>query len=268
MTEFESILIDRIEIGQEQSRVRKIEEDVDELAENINRIGLLQPVIVFPRDDSYVLVSGQRRLLAVKTLGWTEVPAKVIDEPDDPIKAKAISFSENYIRRDLTRPDAVDACMAFYHRYGSMKAASEELGLPYTKVREYVRYEGLPEELKQLVDENKVKVDEAVKARNVAELPDGSVDVEKATKIASEIHLLPTREQKKRVEEIAEEMPTASAEEIMEEVKKPAKIKRYTIVLGLPYAESLAKAAKDLDKTEEDTVELAVVDWLARGGYA
>ncbi|MCB7129590.1 MAG: ParB/RepB/Spo0J family partition protein [Candidatus Brocadiales bacterium] len=266
MPKFENILIDHIEIGPEQSRVRKIEEDVGELAESINVNGLLQPIIVFPRDDSYVLVSGQRRLLAFKKLGLPEIPAKVIDEPDDPIKAKAMSFSENYIRRPLTRPDAIDACMAFYHRYGSMKAASEELGLPYHKVREFVRYEGLPEELKQLVDEKKVKVDDAVRARNVAELADGSVDVEKATQIAMELRPL-SGEQKKQLEEKAEEMPAASTEELIEEVKKPAKIKKYTIVLGLPYAEGLAKAAKDIDKTEEDTAGVAVVDWLARGGY-
>lgn len=266
MTEFKSILIDRIEVGPEQSRVRKIEENVDELAESINVNGLLQPIIVFLRDENYVLVSGQRRLLAFKKLGLTEIAAKVIDEPDDPIKAKAISFSENYIRRQLVDRDIVDTCMAFYRRYGSMKAASEELGLPYYRIREYVRYDGLPEELKRLVDEKEVKVDDAVRARNVAELADGSVDVEKATQIAMELRPL-SREQKKQLEEKAEEMPAASTEELIEEVKKPAKIKRYTIVLGLPYAEGLAQAAKELDKTEEDTAEVAIVDWLSRGGY-
>lgn len=266
MTEFESILIDRIEIGTEQSRVRKIEEDVDELAENINRIGLLQPIIVFPRDDSYVLVSGQRRLLAVKTLGWTEVPAKVIDEPDEPIKAKAMSFSENYIRRDLTDLDIIDACTAFYLHYGTMKGAAQELGLPSRKMGRYVKYERLPSELKNLVKEDKVELKEALRATDVAELPDGSVDVEKAVKVASELHIL-TADQKKQLKKVAEEMPTASAEEVIEEAKKPPKIIRYRISLSLPYVEGLRKAATALEKTEEETAELAVVDWLAKGGY-
>ena len=65
--------IDEIDIGQ---RYRKDLGDLKVLAESIESVGLLHPVVVTPDQR---LIAGQRRLRACESLGWTEVPVTVID---------------------------------------------------------------------------------------------------------------------------------------------------------------------------------------------
>ena len=265
---FTSIRVELIEVGPEQTRTSKksLEEGIDDLAENIKRFGLLHPVTVFPEDGKYILVAGQRRLLAVKQLGWDEIPARILSTRPEAIEAKAISFSENFIRRDLTTPEKKNACIMFHRRYGSMMAASRALGIPYEEVREYVKYDRLDDELKQLVDDGTVKVDEASRAQDIAERPDGSIDVEAARRAALELKTF-DRDQKSHLKDITKERPILSVEEKLEEAKKPRKTKTYRIVMALKYVEGLQKAAIDMDKTEEEAAEAFVIEGLASGGY-
>jgi len=259
--------INLIDIGPEQSRVRNIDHGINELAQHIDRYGLLQPIVVFRRDDRFVLVCGQRRLLAYRTLGKETIPANVIDMPEDAIEAKAISFAENYLRIPLVERDIIDACMAFYHRYGSMREAARRLRLPYDEVREYVRREELPQELVELVDDSRVNLSDAVRAQRAAQSEEGEVDIEKAVHIALELPHL-TTDQRKELPRKAKEMPSATTEELMEEVKKPPRIVRYGLTLAILYAEGVQTAANGLKRSEEEVIELAVVDWLVRSGYA
>ena len=262
---YERIPVDLIEIGPEQTRLRKVEKNIDDLAENIKRFGLINPITVFPKGNKYQLIEGQRRLLAVRKLGWKEIPAKILSEIKDPIYAKAYSFSENFLRQDLIRRDAIDACTAFYKRYGSMKAVAEELGLPYNRVRKYVKYDRLSDEMKELVDDKKVALDHALKATDAATSPEGDVDVEKAVEIATEMRTL-TSEQTDKLVEVAEERPTAAAEELVEEARKPPKVVTLEITLALRHYESLKKAAADMAVTEEEAAVRGIIEWLAREG--
>ncbi len=265
---FQRIPVELIEIGPEQARTSKksLEEGIDDLAESIKRFGLLHPITVFPEEGKYILVAGQRRLLAVRQLGWKEIPARVLSTRPDAIEAKAISFSENFVRRDLTTAEKRNACIVFHHRYDNMMAASKALGIPYGEVREFVKYDRLHDELKKLVDDGTVKVDEALRGQDISELPDGSIDVEGAKQAALEYKTF-DRDQKSHLKEIEEEQPALSVEEKLEEAKKPRKTRRYIIIMALKYAEGLTKAATDMAKTEEETAEALIVEGLARGGY-
>lgn len=49
--------------------------DIDELAHDIEKLGLLSPVIITSANE---LVDGQRRIMAVSKLGWTDIDAHVI----------------------------------------------------------------------------------------------------------------------------------------------------------------------------------------------
>src|SRR5690606_33727963 len=53
--------------------------DVDELADSIREVGLLNPITVTP--DS-VLIAGLHRLEACRRLGWTEIPCIVVEMQD------------------------------------------------------------------------------------------------------------------------------------------------------------------------------------------
>ena len=63
--------------------------DIESLAESIDAVGLLHPIVVTPDNK---LIAGKRRLEACRHLGWTEVPATVVPL-DDIVRGELAEFS-------------------------------------------------------------------------------------------------------------------------------------------------------------------------------
>ena len=61
-----------------EERIRKDLGDIQGLAKNIREIGLLNPITVRKVKDGYKLLAGHRRLQACKSLGWKEIPARIL----------------------------------------------------------------------------------------------------------------------------------------------------------------------------------------------
>jgi ParB family chromosome partitioning protein len=83
-------------------------EHLDELAESIEVYGLLQPIVVRGIGDGrFEVVAGHRRLAAVQSLGWSDVPAIVrsADEGD----AFLLALIENLQRDDLSPREEAEA---------------------------------------------------------------------------------------------------------------------------------------------------------------
>jgi ParB family chromosome partitioning protein len=81
-----------------ENRLRPLDSaKVAELAASIAELGLLQPIGIRPDGT---LVYGYHRLEACKQLGWTEIPAVVVDGDD--LRAELAEISENLIRNELT----------------------------------------------------------------------------------------------------------------------------------------------------------------------
>ena len=55
--------------------------NIDDLADNISKVGLLEPLVVIPSGtrNSYYVVSGNRRLLALNSLGFKKIDVNKID---------------------------------------------------------------------------------------------------------------------------------------------------------------------------------------------
>lgn len=74
------------------------------LAENIATYGLLHPLTVHPLPDgvTFEVLAGQRRLHALRSLGWTTAPCTILVDVSNPL---AISFSENIQRNNMLKRD-------------------------------------------------------------------------------------------------------------------------------------------------------------------
>jgi ParB family chromosome partitioning protein len=155
----------QVRVSLQQSRTRDVTKDLDELVDSIRVQGQLEPVIVLPSGDddgTYEIIAGQRRWLALRQLAAATIHAVVLDRVDD-ITAQAISVTENLVRRDLSDRDLIDVCTRLHRRYGSAKAVAEELGLPYGKVRNYVRFERLRQGLRDLVQADRIDIATALR---------------------------------------------------------------------------------------------------------
>lgn len=83
-------------------RARKDDGDISELAESIQRIGQLQPIVVrMDKEGEPVIIAGLRRLRACRKLG-IKVKATVV-KPDDELVTLTIQLEENIKRKDFDR---------------------------------------------------------------------------------------------------------------------------------------------------------------------
>jgi len=90
--------VDAIDVLNPRDRNNKI---FDEVVGNIKAIGLKKPITVTPRKGAdgaqrYLLICGEGRLKAFKTLGETKIPAQIIEVSDD--DAFIMSLAENIAR--------------------------------------------------------------------------------------------------------------------------------------------------------------------------
>jgi ParB family chromosome partitioning protein len=53
------------------------------LMESVKRDGILQPLLVRPNQDKYLLVAGERRYKAAQSAGLTEVPVTIREMSDE-----------------------------------------------------------------------------------------------------------------------------------------------------------------------------------------
>jgi ParB/RepB/Spo0J family partition protein len=122
------------------------------LADNIQQYGLLHPLHLRPcGDDQLMLISGARRLEAVKHLGWTHVPAVVHAEPLTPRQLRLLQVSENNLREGV---NAIEQALAFQDCLdgGTASQLAQELGIAVSTItRSFKLLEHLPAPVQELV---------------------------------------------------------------------------------------------------------------------
>jgi ParB family transcriptional regulator, chromosome partitioning protein len=92
------IPVDKIVID-ERHRIRKDAGDLTSLIASIQKVGLLNPIVV---TEDYRLVAGFRRLSACRKLGWNEIEANVVSYKDDLLLLLDAEVEENLVRKDFT----------------------------------------------------------------------------------------------------------------------------------------------------------------------
>jgi ParB family transcriptional regulator, chromosome partitioning protein len=102
--QFHLVPLGNITVKRDERQRRELT-DIDVLADSINRLGLIHPIVV-TRDLE--LVAGERRHTACTRLGWDTIPVQYVDELD-PLKLEAIELEENIKRQDITWQDQVNA---------------------------------------------------------------------------------------------------------------------------------------------------------------
>jgi ParB family transcriptional regulator, chromosome partitioning protein len=138
-----------------QPRTRIDETALAELTASIEASGLLQPVVVRPKNGSYELIAGERRWRAVQRLGWKNVPA-VIREVDDRTLL-TLALIENLQRHDLS---AIDEALGYQRLQEEFRVPQTEVarmvGRNRSTVANLLRLLRLPAEVQALVHEGQL----------------------------------------------------------------------------------------------------------------
>lgn len=100
----EYLYLEKLRLSENNIRKTYNDEDIAELAQSIESVGLLQPLVVEhdPLDDTYEIVAGHRRFLALQKLGtFTTAPCSVV-KLNSQVEALTTMLVENLQRVDIT----------------------------------------------------------------------------------------------------------------------------------------------------------------------
>lgn len=138
-----------------QPRQQFKREELEALAESIKTHGLLQPILVRPKDGEYELVAGERRWRAAQLAGLTEIPAIIRHCSDDELLALALI--ENLQREDLNPLDEAQAYKVLMEKFGlTQEAIAGKVKKSRAAVANTLRLLGLPEPIKQALRDDAI----------------------------------------------------------------------------------------------------------------
>jgi ParB family chromosome partitioning protein len=129
---------------------------IEELATTISEHGLLQPIVVRKADgDCYEIIAGERRFRAVKSLGWSAIPAIVRDMDDD--TTAALALIENLQREQLSPIEEAEAYDRLLALNGlTQDALAKSLGKSQSTIANKLRLLKLPEDVKQALRDRRI----------------------------------------------------------------------------------------------------------------
>lgn len=143
-----------------QPRTEFDRDALESLAQSIKEKGVLQPLLVRKKNDKYEIIAGERRWRAAQLAGLEKVPAIVKDLSDS--ETLEIALIENLQRENLSAIEEAEGLNRLMNEY---EYTQEVIGKVIGKSRSYIantlRLLGLPEEIKQLVKENKLSAGHA-----------------------------------------------------------------------------------------------------------
>jgi len=135
------IELKKIQPNRLNPRLQFTKAGLDELSDSIKQVGLLEPIIVRPRDDGYEVVVGERRYRAAQQAGLDTVPAIVRDYTDDEVIG--LNLIENIHREDLSHVEKGNCCIElmrrFPDRYPTKARLALHLALTETPVKDWIQ---------------------------------------------------------------------------------------------------------------------------------
>lgn len=113
---FDEIDINLIVPNPNQPRTTFDDAALDELAQSIQQVGLIQPLLVRKTDSGYELVAGERRLRACKMLGFVKVPC-LIQSSMAQEESALMAIIENLQRENLGYMEEAHCYSAMLEKY-------------------------------------------------------------------------------------------------------------------------------------------------------
>lgn len=142
MPELTNVPLNKIRSNPFQPREFFDREKIQELADSIKEVGLLQPIIVRKTENSYQIIAGERRWRAAQFAELAEIPCIVLDADDT--QSMELSIIENWHRQNLDSMETENFLSELYEkgskdgRYESIYDMSRKTGIPRTTLQELI----------------------------------------------------------------------------------------------------------------------------------
>ena len=164
----QQIAIAMIDNNLDQPRKVFNQESLRELAESIQTYGVVQPILVTPVGNRFMIVAGERRWRAARMAGLVEIPA--IIKKFNPKQVAEIAIIENLQRADLNDIELAIGIKKLMdeHKLTQEKVA-ERLSKPRSTIANSLRLLSLPNEVQQFISNQQLTAGHAIRLLGVAD---------------------------------------------------------------------------------------------------
>jgi len=150
-----------IEFNPYQPRTHFDQSGLEELAESIKQLGIIQPITVREIDGGkYQIISGERRYRASQMVGLTEIPAYIRHADDN--NMLELALVENIQREDL---DAIEIAISYQRLIDecqlTQENVSERVGKKRSTIANYLRLLKLPAEIQLAIRQGQITMGHA-----------------------------------------------------------------------------------------------------------
>lgn len=225
-TEKELRYIDINDIKPNAAQSRKVfdEDKLEELAESIDRHGLIQPVVLRSAVQGYEIVAGERRWRAARMVGLKEIPCIVKELTDE--ENMLLSIIENMQREDLNPIEEAEGLKQMIDTYGlTQEQVSRGVGKSRPYITNSLRLLKLPERIRYLTAEGSLSVgharalaairDEALQQKLAERAVEEGLSVRQIERLAQETRERETRKRRRATKSADEKRVEAELREAL-----------------------------------------------------
>lgn len=175
VSDLRQIKIEQIVADPDQPRRHFDEEALEELALSIKEHGILQPIVVTPKDGGYQIVAGERRFRAATKAGLAKMPALVRTLSNQ--HKLELSLIENLQRRDLNVLETATAYLKLRDQFNlTLDQIGQRVGgKAVSSISNTLRLLRLPESVRQALADGQLREGQARPLINLA--PDVIEDI-------------------------------------------------------------------------------------------
>ncbi len=201
------IKLSKIEPDREQPRTNFKEDELNELADSIKNLGLIEPITVQKIGTGYEIVTGERRWRAAKIAGLTEIPCIVRKYSKE--EKLLIQLVENIQREELDPIEEAKTYRRIIDEYKyTQDELSEKIGKSRTAITNTMRLLKLDERVQKMIVENNLLTEGH--GRALLSITDPEQQFELANRIMDE------------------KLSVRETEKLVKNVNKPPKPKKHT----------------------------------------
>lgn len=154
------IEIGLIEANPNQPRREFSEEALQELADSIKELGVIQPITLRKINDKYQIIAGERRFRASQIAGKTTIPAYILKADDEDTMEMALI--ENIQREDLNALEIALAYQQLIEQHNlSQEQLSKRVGKGRATIANFLRLLRLPATIQMALKEKKIDMGHA-----------------------------------------------------------------------------------------------------------
>lgn len=270
--EIRMLNVDEIRPNPFQPRESFPKDEIQQLANTIKKVGLLQPITVRKRGKTYQIISGERRWRASQFAGLKEIPAIIKAVDDSQLMMQ--SLIENVHRQDLKPIERARGLAEVYRLMGfEPMNVGVKLHVIDNKIRGYAKYK--PEtpltkeedRIKEVADMVALSYDYQYRLlaqlRLTPEEQEKAIELELGYEKISSISGIEDEEDRKRLIEIAPTLERAKVKTISKIVRKaPKRVKEAVLK-----REVEPEIAEEILKVEEPNVREKALEIARKGVY-